>query len=224
MQPSSTNVGIFGKLPAHGDFIDRGLPSSFISIWDEWLQRCLSSSQSRLGNQWLDHYLVSPIWRFVLTNGVIDGNQYIGIIIPSVDSVGRYFPLTIAHKINTTENPFRVLSEPAWYQHAENIAINALTNRENIDEMFRNLQGVKPNVKIDSRANYQTQRGQYSFLSIDAYTFTDLYSELLFKSKSNEMPAFSLWHQNNQNESHKYFESSGLPSPDVYTMMISGSW
>ncbi len=218
------SVGIFGKLPAHGDFIDRGLPSSFISIWDEWLQRCISSSQSRLGNQWLDYYLVAPIWRFVLTNGVIDNNQYIGIVMPSVDSVGRYFPLTIAHRIQASENPFIALSEPSWFQHAENTAINALNHRENIDDMFRQLQGVKPTAQNNTQANFQNQRGQYAFLSINAYTFTDLYSELLFKSRLNDMPAFSLWHQNNQNESHKYFESSGLPSPDVYTMMISGSW
>lgn len=224
MQQQNNYVGVFGKLPSHGDFIDRGLASNFITLWDEWLQRSISASQSRLGNQWLDHYLVAPIWRFVLTSGVIDANSYVGILASSVDSVGRYFPLTIVHKIPGQENPFRALSEPSWFQHAENTAINALTNRDSIDQTYRNLASVKPNIRPAPKSQYQNQRGQYAFLEIEAYTFSDLYSELLLKSRLNDMSAFSLWHQPGQNgQAHRYFESTGLPSPDTYTMMISNS-
>ena len=30
-------TGLFGKLPAHGDFVRRHLPRSFVTPWDEWL-------------------------------------------------------------------------------------------------------------------------------------------------------------------------------------------
>ncbi|OGI58559.1 MAG: type VI secretion-associated protein, partial [Candidatus Muproteobacteria bacterium RBG_19FT_COMBO_61_10] len=30
--------GVYGKLPTHGDFIQRNLPSAFVRQWDVWLQ------------------------------------------------------------------------------------------------------------------------------------------------------------------------------------------
>jgi type VI secretion system protein ImpM len=69
---NANSVGLFGKLPAHGDFIYRNLPSNFINAWDAWLQGFVGSSQEQIGESWLDVYLTSPIWRFVLSDGVID--------------------------------------------------------------------------------------------------------------------------------------------------------
>ena len=92
-------TGLFGKLPAHGDFIYRDLPPSFINVWDEWLQGYVGSVKEQLGDAWLDVYLTSPIWRFAFGEGVIDENVWAGIMLPSVDRVGRYFPFSIATKL-----------------------------------------------------------------------------------------------------------------------------
>jgi len=85
-------TGLYGKLPAYGDFIFRNLNSSFITPWDEWLQHFISGTQEQIGEGWLDIYLTSPIWRFVLSPGVIDNKMWAGLMMPSVDRVGRYFP------------------------------------------------------------------------------------------------------------------------------------
>ncbi|MGH7155184.1 MAG: type VI secretion system-associated protein TagF, partial [Acetobacteraceae bacterium] len=37
--------GLFGKLPARGDFIRIGLPRDFTDPWDEWLRLVLSASR-----------------------------------------------------------------------------------------------------------------------------------------------------------------------------------
>ncbi len=58
-------VGFYGKLPSHGDFLRRRASDAFVDAWDAWLQECLAASRSALGERWLDVYLTSPAWRFV---------------------------------------------------------------------------------------------------------------------------------------------------------------
>ena len=59
-------VGFFGKLPSHGDFVRRRVADDFVAGWDAWLQSCLAQSRETLGDEWLDTYLTSPVWRFAL--------------------------------------------------------------------------------------------------------------------------------------------------------------
>ena len=70
--PVTTQTGVYGKLPANGDFLMRNLPSGFVNSWDQWLQQFMSSTGECIGQEWLDIYLTSPIWRFVLSSGVDD--------------------------------------------------------------------------------------------------------------------------------------------------------
>ena len=92
---SGATVGFFGKLPSHGDFLERRVGSAFRDLWDDWMQRCIVESQQELAGRWLDCYLTSPMWRFYLCDGVAGSASYAGVLLPSVDRVGRYFPLTV---------------------------------------------------------------------------------------------------------------------------------
>jgi len=58
-----TTLGFYGKLASRGDFVSRALPQSFIGPWDSWLAAGLLASQNSLGGDWLNAYLVSPLWR-----------------------------------------------------------------------------------------------------------------------------------------------------------------
>ena len=69
-------IGLYGKLPAHGDFVERHLSSDFVMVWDDWLQRSLATSQEQMGRSWLEVYLSGPIWRFVLSPGIVDGQVW----------------------------------------------------------------------------------------------------------------------------------------------------
>jgi type VI secretion system protein ImpM len=89
-------VGLYGKLPARGDFVRAGLPGSFVAPWDAWLQRMLATSRERLGEAWLPAWLEAPVWRFALAPGLSGADAVLGVMLPSVDRVGRYFPLTLA--------------------------------------------------------------------------------------------------------------------------------
>ncbi len=88
--------GFFGKAPALGDFLSRGMPSAFLPVWDAWLQQLLESSRARLGGKdWLAAWLGMPVWHIGFGPGLIGPGRGFGVLIPSVDRVGRYFPFSI---------------------------------------------------------------------------------------------------------------------------------
>lgn len=86
--------GLFGKLPAKRDFIAYGLTRPFLDGWEQWLQAGIAESRHALGEGWKDIFLTMPIWRF-WTGSAAFGQAAVGAIMPSVDGVGRYFPLTV---------------------------------------------------------------------------------------------------------------------------------
>ena len=85
--------GWYGKLPGLGDFAARRLDKAMVSVWDGWLQDGLQALRQQPG--WLDAYLQSPVWCFALGAGVLGPQRWLGVMMPSVDAVGRYFPLAI---------------------------------------------------------------------------------------------------------------------------------
>ncbi|HEX4596733.1 MAG TPA: type VI secretion system-associated protein TagF [Burkholderiaceae bacterium] len=89
-------AGWFGKIPALGDFVARRLPTQFIDAWDHWLSTEIVATREALGSDWAASYLKAPTWRFALTPGVLDASTWYGVLTPSIDRVGRHFPLTLA--------------------------------------------------------------------------------------------------------------------------------
>src|SRR5262245_41102935 len=92
-------LGLYGKLPSHGDFLRRRASDAFVETWDGWLQEGMVASRAALGERWLDVYLTSPAWRFACAAGVCGAEPVIGLLVPSVDRVGRYFPLTLVAEL-----------------------------------------------------------------------------------------------------------------------------
>ena len=88
--------GAYGKMPALGDFFRIAPPPGFVEAWDPWLQERLLDLRNALGERWRDAYLTAPIWRFTLSPGTAGEGAVVGVLMPSVDRVGRNFPLTLA--------------------------------------------------------------------------------------------------------------------------------
>ncbi|MDR9751374.1 type VI secretion system-associated protein TagF [Pseudomonas sp. SZMC_28357] len=118
--------GFYGKLASHGDFISRRLAPAFLRTWDQWLQEGLTSSRERLGEQWQAAYLCSPIWRFALASGVCGEPAWAGVLMPSVDRVGRYFPLTLAYGGPPVSTLQRLNQDGDWYAELEALALSSL--------------------------------------------------------------------------------------------------
>jgi len=125
----SFETGWYGKLPASGDFVTRRLPPSFIEPWDAWLNAMLSGSRERLGEAWRSVFLSAPAWRFVLAPGIIGQQAWAGLLVPSVDSVGRFFPLTVASALPSVSlDPVTtVVRAHNWYAEVEPVAYAALS-------------------------------------------------------------------------------------------------
>jgi type VI secretion system protein ImpM len=121
------SAGLYGKVPEKGDFICRRLSRGFVDPWDAWLQRVIKHSQEVLGQDWLPAYLQAPLWRFGLVPGICGEYGVAGVLMASVDRVGRYFPLTLAALLPSHARPARLFSQSAaWFEAVEALSLEAL--------------------------------------------------------------------------------------------------
>lgn len=229
-----SSVGFFGKLPSNGDFVRRRLSESFVNAWDTWLQQCMVESRSRLEGDWLKIYLTSPVWRFVLCDGVIDAATFAGLLIPSVDSVGRYFPLTIVAELPATVPPMSLtIHARQWFRTVESIALDALEAQDfNLDEFDKALQ--------DSGAQLQDVE-QHLFVTLDT-TFPQPEHHWRLPLESSERVAAALidplmapvaralrpmslwWSDGSERVPPSCLLVRMLPDPARFTAMMDGRW
>lgn len=92
-------AGFFGKLPATGDFVWRGVPDVFRKHWDAWLTRHVAPLQRQ------GHCFPEGRLRFHLPSG---GRLAAGVILPSQDSAGREFPLSLLLIANGDMTPAQI--------------------------------------------------------------------------------------------------------------------
>jgi len=141
--------GWYGKLPTLGDFASRRLEADFIEPWDLWLGEALQAQRSAFGEGWLDAYLDTPPWRFLLSPGALRGVRpdlaFVGVLVPSVDRVGRHFPLTLVAslaQIPELASGFDALL--AWLHRLEDTALDALHGQWTIEELEDALAELGP--------------------------------------------------------------------------------
>ena len=118
--------GFAGKIPARGDFVQSGLPRDFTEAWYNWQSLVISGSQAIMGDSWRDAFLEAPVWRFALPPGYCGQRAVIGLIMPSVDRVGRYFPLTFAAVPAQVPDNLEGADWTAWLDEAETLGRRAL--------------------------------------------------------------------------------------------------
>ena len=84
---------LFGKIPAHGDFVSRGLAPEMHEAFDLWLSAELARARARFADFDTRYQTAAP-WFFVDCDpaGAWSG----GALCPSVDKVGRRFPILVA--------------------------------------------------------------------------------------------------------------------------------
>lgn len=125
---AARQAGWYGKIPGAGDFIARRVPGEFCQSWDRWLQGALEGVRSRLGARWRDDYLSMPVWRFVLGAGLVTPSAWAGVMAPSVDSVGRCFPLAVVSELPSSgiDVVGTLFAARAWLDEMEALALSAL--------------------------------------------------------------------------------------------------
>jgi type VI secretion system ImpM family protein len=120
--------GLFGKVPQKRDFMSVQMPTAVLSPFETWLQSGVAASRNELGQAWQEHYLVAPIWRFWIGRHIL-GTTVAGALMPSVDQVGRYFPLSIMYFADDADYLPPPLLSPLdhWYAAIEQRLLGALS-------------------------------------------------------------------------------------------------
>lgn len=138
----SEGFGAFGKIPGMGDFLRVNLPASFIQAWDTWLQTSMLEVREQLGEGWNDAYLSAPIWRFTLPAGAAGSRCVSGILMASVDRVGRQYPLTLAMPHDAPNTVVSHFANGPVFEQIENVALYALEKDGNRESLSAALSGL----------------------------------------------------------------------------------
>ena len=231
-------VGFFGKLPSHGDFVRRRVADDFVAEWDSWLQQCLAQSREALGEAWLDTYLTSPVWRFALARTVCGAAAVAGILVPSVDRVGRYFPLTIVWptppNLSTLEIALRYRTS---FEHAERLLLDTLAAQEfEFSDFDRSVMEIAGNLEELSAENTlrltQSSAARLAVASLrpryvplrDAGALEapslQLYSQFLDAQGGTAL----WWTDGSAAVAPSWLITHGLPDSAQYSAMLDGAW
>ena len=220
--------GLYGKLPAHGDFVQRNLPSAFVQEWDQWLQHLVAGAREKIGESWLDIYLTSPIWRFVLSHGVIDGNHWAGIVLPSVDQVGRYFPFSIVMQVGQQHQPAGFLAQQSvWFSAIEDLALRALEGELSLDELVEALE--QSGEVLDSAYQLASDVPDSNDIQLDMefeeQSVMSAYPALLDALLARQLNSYSVWSTDgSERVAPCVFSVQGLPSVSKLPAMLDGQW
>lgn len=219
--------GFFGKIPSLGDFVTRDLPREFLDTWDEWLQRSVADSKVALGDAWLNTYLTSPIWRFVLLPGVCGEQGWAGIMTPSVDRVGRYFPLTFASSLGDGVQPFQVIETAVdWFASAESLALTVLDeDRVDVDTLQSSVQALDNTVMLGEGNAGPTLEGGEWGLRLAGISDRTISSSVCHELVRFQVGPYSIWWTPGSDD----FESMGLvspnlPDPQCFVRFLERSW
>jgi type VI secretion system protein ImpM len=214
--------GFFGKALAYGDFLSRRIPASFLDIWDPWLQRAIHESRQDLGPDWLDAYLTSPIWRFALGAGVCGESSWAGVLMPSVDRVGRYFPLSLV-AAGAGDAPLTtwIGQSSAWYEHLEELARTGLDESFDAERMDQELAGVAS--PVDPLSGLPLEAVQVALVAADDAGSAACRAA----AQLGRLPlaGFSFWWTAGAPEiAPALLACRGLPEPYRFSALLNGDW
>jgi type VI secretion system protein ImpM len=231
-------VGFYGKLPSHGDFLRRRVSDTFIDAWDAWLRECLAASRAALGGRWLDVYLTSPAWRFVCAPGACGPAPVVGLLAPSVDQVGRYFPLTLVSELPEDVSIVTAAAASAgFFDSAERLVIETLAADpvdfarfdEGVISLAEALDAValSPGRMLDPAAvsvlTETTQAWQVPLAgSADLASACEQLLSMHLETKYK--PLVLWWTEGSAVVEPSWLILKGLPTPELYSGLLDGNW
>ncbi len=208
--------GWHGKLPALGDFVSRRLDPAFLELWDRWLSDGMLALREQLGAAWLEAYLASPSWRFLLMPGVLAGASgdlaWAGVLMPSVDKVGRYFPFTIVqpldgHLVAPTQMP----ALWQWLETLDGLAADALHDDWDIERL-----------ELELACHLGPEA------STDALPAADLDPAASIASEADALwrddaAGVTYWYAHAQHSAPRWLRSRGLPDGAALAGLLGGA-
>jgi len=228
-QQTTGKIACFGKIRAKGDFVSRNLDYQTQEYLDGWLQQAISISQGQIGEGWLRHYLTSPIWRFVISNKEI-GKDIIGFMMPSIDKVGRYYPLFMLETYDEGKLCGEDLSCKSFAE-LEELAMSTLDGSDESSAFFESLnqaafplygeEAPVPRILQNINCGEAGIRSEVlEYLWQESLDFTSFRHEQI---TNNDVTGI-WWTEGSKTISPTLIYCSGLPPIDGFSALIDGDW
>lgn len=221
---NSLGAGYYGKIPVLGDFLNEELATTFTDSWNEWLRAALAVSKEQLGDQWLENYLVSPVWHFALSEGCCGPDSYIGTMIPNVDKVGRHYPFMLAKP--TKQNPFRCREESQWCADFEEWLLMTLDDNFDFQTWRSDIKKHEfsvPTGKLISLQRENTRESNQNSVVKGALNKDS--TSYLHLNHRDQYGEYSLWWTDGSEDIEAVsIVCKGMPLISQYSSMLDGKW
>jgi type VI secretion system protein ImpM len=227
---SPVPLGLFGKLPWEGDFIQRGLSSRFVRPWDSWLSQAMAASREALGAAWSEAYLLSPPWCFLIEAEIIGASGWAGVLVSSVDKVSRYFPLTLAVELPPPDAALdHAASLRPLYRLLEQAALALIEEQRPLDEALAQTAAALEPALAAARAQRPRRlawrlEGEERARVAIALSGDQAPLAASGRLASLPVPQSLWWHDRWDRHPPAAIRSRGLPAPEAFAGFLDGSW
>ena len=218
--------GLYGKLPMKRDFISVSVPQPFLALWEPWLQDGLQASRDALGDRWRPAFQQAPIWRFWLGAGLC-GVSVLGSFMPSIDGVGRYFPLTAFACADPGAffSPPQHDAQPDWFSRVEEMLLGVLDDAASYDATLEILN------RLPAPTSGATAAGGVAIVSSAAIIMCDedglergLATLAEDRAGSRLRSSCFLWTIGGDNLKPIALLSEGLPDASIFDGLLTGDF
>jgi type VI secretion system protein ImpM len=221
---------LYGKLPTKRDFIAMGAPRDFLNIWEPWLQGGVSASQAILKEQWQQAFLRAPIWRFWL-GADLCGTAVLGAFMPSLDKVGRYFPLTLfaCADQEAAIPPPELDPQDQWFKAAEDFLISTLDHDKTFEATVDDLNALPAPLQTElpktSAADIFVQDDGTVGVKAGERHFADLFGSLRQADHNRIYAATTCWWTvGGEDFAPMALCMKRMPDPFLFTAMLTGQF
>lgn len=217
--------GLYGKLPAKRDFVAVSAPRRFIRVWEPWVEQGMTESRAHVREaEWKRAFSSAPIWRFWLGPSLC-GEAVTGAFMPSTDSLGRLFPLTlicVAAKGEALAPPDIDCRDP-WFESVERFLRSTLdghasfeTTLEALGDLGASLAQAEASRQGDARATFRTDVGGGLFSLARNFA-------ALGRKWNNSLPAKATywWTLGRDSREPLAWTQDFMPDPAVFSDMMT---
>jgi type VI secretion system protein ImpM len=175
-------------------------------------------------------YLSGPVWRFILSGGLCDEQPWCGLLMPSVDRVGRYFPLTIAAPLPLDANLMQIAMDgQGWFDAAEEIMLGVLDTQDfNLDDFDYQIASLGELTQLAQAGASSTQAGYGSAwqITLDPKArFSTAMPIVMHQLILQRLGAYSLWWGSGSvYVPPSLLISAGMPPAADFAAMLNGNW
>ena len=147
--------------------------------------------------------------------------------MPSVDKVGRYFPLTIASSLGDHAKPFQILENATdWYDAAESLALNVLhEDRVDPDALASSVNALDDSALSGAEHEESVVTGSEWGLCLGVPSGAAMSPAVCHELVQFQVGPYSAWWSPGSDDADAMgLVSPELPAPQCFAYLLRHSW